>query len=149
MAKSQSNKIITIAFWVILLLISSCTPKDIFCDEAISVLPYYRTTNCDGEVGEDLRTCAARELLSDLYDELKYPTEALEEHIEGDVVVKFDVDKSGVTLNHEVTMSLGFGCDEEAVRVIKTFEFFPAQNNCNNIAISTTSTMSLYVRFRL
>ena len=50
---------------------------------------------------------------------LKYPKEAIEADIEGLVVVRFNVDKEGEINNIEVVKSLGSGCDEEVIRVVR------------------------------
>lgn len=51
---------------------------------------------------------------------LTYPTEAMEKGIEGTVIIQFVVEKDGSITNVIVTQSIGGGCDEEAVRVIKS-----------------------------
>ncbi|MCX6234594.1 MAG: TonB family protein [Bacteroidetes bacterium] len=48
-----------------------------------------------------------------------YPWPAREQGIEGTVTVLFIVEKDGSVTNIEVTGSLGYGCDEEAIRLIK------------------------------
>lgn len=53
-------------------------------------------------------------------ENLKYPDEAQTKKIMGPVVVKFTVNEDGTTGEHEVMKGLGYGCDEEAVRVIKS-----------------------------
>jgi len=55
--------------------------------------------------------------------QLKYPKEALDKKIEGVVLVKYDIDYKGKVVDAKVSKSLGYGCDEEAVRIVKLFEF--------------------------
>jgi TonB family protein len=50
---------------------------------------------------------------------LQYPAKAKEANITGAVTVEFTVDKDGSTKNISVVKGLGYGCDEEAMRVIK------------------------------
>ena len=50
--------------------------------------------------------------------ELKYPRKALEVNVSGKVYIKFVVDKDGSLSNLEVVRGIGFGCDEEAIRVL-------------------------------
>ena len=50
---------------------------------------------------------------------IKYPEEAKEKNIEGRVFISFVVEKDGSVTNVEVKRSIGGGCDEEAVRVVK------------------------------
>lgn len=49
---------------------------------------------------------------------LIYPKEAKKKKIEGQVVLSFDVDATGKTQNVVTYKSLGYGCDEEAQRIL-------------------------------
>ena len=50
--------------------------------------------------------------------ELKYPRKALEVNATGKVFIKFIVDKDGALTSVEIARGIGFGCDEEALRVL-------------------------------
>jgi len=50
---------------------------------------------------------------------IKYPTLAAENDIEGNVFVSFTVEKGGSLTDIKVDRRLGFGTDEEAIRVLK------------------------------
>lgn len=52
-------------------------------------------------------------------ENLKYPQEAYKNKIEGKVYVSFTIEKDGAVADVKVNRKLGYGCDEEAVRVIK------------------------------
>ena len=54
---------------------------------------------------------------------LQYPVEAREAGVEGTVVVKFDIDYRGKVVDTRVVSSLGYGCDEEAERVVRLLRF--------------------------
>ncbi len=54
---------------------------------------------------------------------LKYPKAALKEKIEGSVYLRYGIDYKGSVKETKIISSLGFGCDEEAVRVVKLFQF--------------------------
>lgn len=62
------------------------------------------------------------ELLFNNYMEknMQYPREAKLNGIEGDVHVSFTVLEDGSLSNFKVTKSLGYGCDEEALRLIRS-----------------------------
>ncbi|MBO6763062.1 MAG: energy transducer TonB, partial [Roseivirga sp.] len=49
---------------------------------------------------------------------LKYPHEAYSEGIQGSVFLSFNVKHTGEIKNVRVIRGLGYGCDEEAVRVL-------------------------------
>jgi TonB family protein len=50
---------------------------------------------------------------------IKYPDEALKNNIKGQVIVEFIITEDGSTTDFKIVKSLGYGCDEEAVRVLK------------------------------
>ncbi|ARS39101.1 hypothetical protein CA265_05185 [Sphingobacteriaceae bacterium GW460-11-11-14-LB5] len=50
---------------------------------------------------------------------LRYPYQAQEENVQGKVFVSFVVEKDGSVTDVKVLRGLGFGCDEEAIKVIK------------------------------
>ena len=54
-----------------------------------------------------------------LKDNLKYPSEAIEQGVEGRVFVQFIVETNGTGTDIRVVKGIGSGCDEEALRLIK------------------------------
>ncbi len=56
-------------------------------------------------------------------ENLRYPVEALENSIEGTVFVKYDIDHQGNVVDAKVITGLGYGCDEEALRLTKMLKF--------------------------
>ncbi len=50
---------------------------------------------------------------------LKYPAAATENNIEGEVVLVLTINTFGSITNIDVVQSLGFGCDEEAMRLVR------------------------------
>jgi TonB family protein len=52
---------------------------------------------------------------------LKYPALAKEKKIQGNVYVSFFVEKDGSLRNIELRQGLGGGCDEEALRLVRSF----------------------------
>ncbi|OEK04961.1 energy transducer TonB [Roseivirga misakiensis] len=76
---------------------------------------------------------------------LVYPPEALAARIEGDVEVAYDVDGLGRVKQIEVIQSLGYGCDEEVVRLVRLLKFEKAFNKGRTV----TSHKKLKVNFKL
>jgi len=58
-----------------------------------------------------------------VYANLKIPKEALEAGIEGSVYIRYSIDSKGKVVDSQVISSLGHGCDEEALRVVKLLNF--------------------------
>ena len=59
-------------------------------------------------------------LLKFVANNVKYPEKAKDEEISGRVFISFVIEKDGSVSNVEVKRGIGGGCDEEAVRVIKS-----------------------------
>jgi TonB family protein len=59
----------------------------------------------------------------DILAKLRYPEKARSSNISGSVTVEFTVDKDGNTKNIFVVEGLGYGCDEEAIRVVKEAKY--------------------------
>lgn len=49
---------------------------------------------------------------------MRYPEKALKHHISGEVEVYFIVMADGTIKNPKISKSLGYGCDEEAIRIV-------------------------------
>ena len=60
--------------------------------------------------------------------QLKYPKEALENKIEGTVHVEYFINYKGKVIDAKNISSLGYGCDEEALRIVKLLKFVVPKN---------------------
>lgn len=56
-------------------------------------------------------------------EQLRYPELALQSGIEGTVHVRYDITDEGRVMNALITKGLGFGLDEEAVRLVSLLRF--------------------------
>lgn len=63
-----------------------------------------------------------------LKENLKYPAKALEKKIEGKVQLSYEVNGNGKVLRPKVTKGIGYGCDEEAIRLVKMMKYAKASN---------------------
>ena len=64
-------------------------------------------------------TISPDDYLEYLQKNLKKPKQAIDNQIVGNVTVEFKVNKEGKLSDFKIIKSLGYGCDEEAIRVIK------------------------------
>lgn len=55
-----------------------------------------------------------------LGDHIKYPQEAKDKKVQGNVFVSFVVEKDGSVMDLKVEKGLGYGTDEEALRILKS-----------------------------
>ena len=77
---------------------------------------------------------------------LRYPAEARTKKIEGKVLVSFTVKDDGTLIYVETMNSIGGGCDEEAVRIVKSMpKWKPGENTGKPVDVS----MVLPIVFRL
>jgi protein TonB len=74
-----------------------------------------------------------------LMQNLRYPAAAQRAKIQGKVIVNFVVTSTGKVADVQVTQSVGGGCDEEAVRVIKGMpDWTPGQKNGQAVNVRTS-----------
>src|SRR5258706_15833284 len=59
---------------------------------------------------------------------LKYPKAAAKNKISGEVVIEMDVDENGMLSNPKVIKSIGYGCGEEALRIVNSI--ITGRNKC-------------------
>ncbi|MEQ6167960.1 energy transducer TonB [Ekhidna sp. MALMAid0563] len=81
-----------------------------------------------------------------LKQELIYPDAAQENEIEGEVILKLTISASGEIIDIKIEKSLGYGCDEEAIRLI---EEGPGWVPGNKDGSTVESTITVHVNFRL
>lgn len=55
---------------------------------------------------------------------ITYPDEAIQNQIEGNVIVRFAVEPDGSISNPTIVKGLGYGCDEEALRLVTHMPFW-------------------------
>lgn len=76
------------------------------------------------------------ELMAYVFKNIKYPVIAQENGIQGTVVVKFVVTKTGAVGEVQILRQLDPACDREAVRVVKTLpNFIPGKQNGVNVNV--------------
>ncbi|MCB9034963.1 MAG: energy transducer TonB [Chitinophagales bacterium] len=80
-----------------------------------------------------------------LKENLKYPKAALENKIEGHVLVAYSVDFNGKVTSAKVLKGIGYGCDEEALRVVLLLQFAPQ----NNHGVKISSRHKIKIPFKL
>jgi TonB family protein len=77
-----------------------------------------------------------KEYLNKLIKEnLKYPEAALENKIEGNVIIKYSVTDRGKVFDIIVEHGIGYGCDEEAVRLVKLIRHQSVKNRGLKISV--------------
>lgn len=66
---------------------------------------------------------------------LQYPNEALENNVSGVVKVQFTINPDGTTTDDKILQSVGYGCDEEAIRALKLLpDWVPGYQGGSSVA---------------
>ena len=73
-----------------------------------------------------------------LQKSIKYPTEAKRNNIEGRVIVQCLITINGEATEIKILQGIGYGCDEEAKRVISKTKFIPGKHDGKNVPVITT-----------
>ena len=76
---------------------------------------------------------------------LKYPEEAIENEISGTVYISYDVNDNGEVIRADVIKGIGYGCDDEALRLVKSLKFEKVKNRGQRVK----ATMKINIHFRL
>lgn len=77
---------------------------------------------------------------------IKYPELALRNEIEGKVTIQFTVEPSGKLTDFKVLKGIGYGCDEEVIRLIKAGPKWTATKRADEVV---KDKVKVRLRFRL
>lgn len=80
-----------------------------------------------------------------VHQNLRYPKEALLHKVEGSVHLKYEVNDRGKVHSISVVNSLGYGCDDEAIRIVGLLKYPQVKNR----GIKVTTKFKLAIHFRL
>jgi len=110
--------------------------------EKMPKFPGCELTNVEAED----KPCADKEMLMFIYKNIKYPKEARKNNVEGIVVVRFIVDATGKIILPEIIRSIGSGCDEAVLDIVKQMpQWIPGEDKGEKVSVY----FNLPVRFKL
>ncbi|MDR1198118.1 MAG: energy transducer TonB [Prevotellaceae bacterium] len=72
---------------------------------------------------------------------LRYPEQAVQNDISGSVHLQYVVTDDGIVESVKLQKGLGYGCDEEAVRVVKLLKFGKVKNR--GVRLKTTKKIRI------
>jgi len=110
-----------------------------------------RFPGCEDVEGDDnaKKACADQKLMQYLADNIRYPAMAVENSIQGTVVVSFVIEKDGSITGAEILRDIGGGCGNEAIRLVESmnngYQWTPGRQRGRNVSVRFT----LPVRFML
>ena len=86
-------------------------------------------------------------LIKYIRDNIKYPPVARENGIQGRVYVTFVIDKDGKIKDLKLLRGIGGGCDEEAMRVVKSMpDWKPGRQNGRNVPVQYNLPVNFTLR---
>jgi TonB family protein len=93
------------------------TPQEIF--KVVEEMPRFPGCEAGSMNIDELKKCSQENLLKFIYTNIKYPKVARNAAVQGQVIVKFVVEKDGTLSNIEVIRDIGATCGDEAKRVVQ------------------------------
>lgn len=78
---------------------------------------------------------------------VNYPELAKKKKIEGTVTISFDIDSTCSVVNRKVVNGIGYGCDEEALKVMDQYEI--SLKNSNKSGCDPQKDMRFPVKFTI
>ena len=85
--------------------------------QVVEEMPYMISSKCKPKD----RDCAKKEMMTYVYQNLKYPTIAREQKIEGVVVITFVVEKDSLISQPRIARDIGGLCGQTALEIVKQF----------------------------
>lgn len=79
-------------------------------------------------------------------EHLQYPKDALEQKIEGSVRVWYEVNDYGEVVDAKIIQPLFPSCDEEALRLVRSFQYGRPKNR--HLRVKTSFTISIHFRLK-
>lgn len=103
----------------------------------VEYMPRFLADKCEAAADEaERKACAQNEMLQFIYKQIKYPAIARENDVQGTVVIRFVVSKTGDIENAEILRDIGAGCGAEALRVVnKMPKWKPGRQGGRNVPV--------------
>ncbi len=94
----------------------------------------------------EIKKCSNQKMLDFIYENIKYPPVAIQNNVQGVVVINFVVDKDGSINNVKVARDIGAGCGGEALRVVRKMpNWIPGHQNNKFVSVQ----FNLPIKFKL
>lgn len=144
------RKLLIFCFLAIWRLALSAQDQDTTIYQAVELMPRFPGCEQLDTTLEARQQCASQQLLGFIYNNVRYPQQAIQGNIEGTVVLTFVVEKDGTISSPKVLKDIGGGCGEEALRVIglmnpNNIRWIPGRNKGQAVR----TQFNLPVRFKL
>lgn len=75
---------------------------------------------------------------------MRYPEEAIQHKVEGTVMVDYDIDAFGKVVATRLKHGIGYGCDEEALRLVSLLQF--SKKKYQGVRVLFHQTLGIHFR---
>ncbi len=95
---------------------------------------------------KETKKCAEKKMLEHIYRNIKYPKTAVENGVEGMIVISFLISPEGKITAPKVVRTIGGGCDEAGLEVLNSMpDWIPAEHDGEKVWMQ----FNLPIRFKL
>ena len=110
----------------------------------VEIMPVFN--DCSTGNATERKMCSDAALLKYISSQIKYPAMARENNLQGQVIVRFVIDKNGKVTTPEIMRDPGMGMGDEVLRILKNMpDWTPGRQNGRPVAVY----FNLPVKFRL
>lgn len=114
--------VLTLSFLMFTALAFAQNAEDEKIYRVVQHMPVYNIDECAGLPRGELKECSDEGLAAEIQSKLRYPRDAKLNGVEGMVVITFVIDEEGLIEDAKVKRKIGYGCDEEALRIIENLD---------------------------
>lgn len=108
--------------------------------------PLFDACEEGGTYPDEIRQCSDKKMMMFVYQNIRYPQRAIDQQVQGIVVVSFLIDVSGQIDSPAITREIGSGCGAAALKVVnKMGKWVPGTQD----GVAVTTRFYLPVRFKL
>lgn len=134
--------LLLISFFAFFACIHAQVTEQVF--EFVEVPPAFG--DCTGKDAKELQNCTSQKVAEFLAKNTKYPAVAVENNIQGKVMVQFVVNKDGSISESKVLRDIGGGCGAEALRVVSSMpKWQPGIHNGKPVSVRYTLPFNFHL----
>ena len=81
----------------------------------------------------------------ELWNQMEYTQEAIDALVDGEIMVSFDIEPDSTVSGISIISGLGYGVDEEFIRVLESMKFIPALAEGNPVKMNMMLSVPIRV----
>ena len=137
-----------------LLIFQTIQAQDLSATEDVLIvaeqMPRFPGCETMGLAEDELKKCSEQKMLEYVYQNIKYPEEAIKNNVEGNVVIRFIIEKDGSVSNGQIIKDIGDACGQAALNMLEGMneleeKWIPGQQN----GVAVRTYFNLPVKFQI